>query len=270
MAEMKHYGSVAYCFARLAIQRQLEYPLFLVSWFLMIPIQYFSGIWMIQIIVERFQALKGWEFPELAFIYGLALLSHGLLVVFFINTWHMDHMVIEGLFDRLLLRPMSVFFQLVASYVNFIGLVDLIPGIIIFLYACNAVGFDWTFINICKLISVIIGGVLLRAALFIALGSISFWTKRNSSTVSFALTILDRVTMYPITLYPYLVQVLFTFILPIGFISFYPAADFLQQDAPFHLPLNMAIWSPLIGILCFSLSLLVFKLGMKHYESSGS
>jgi ABC-2 type transport system permease protein len=270
VAKLRHYGSVAACFARLAVQRQLEYPLFLVSWLLMIPIHYFSGIWMLRIIVDRFQSLNGWDFSELAFIYGLGLLSHGLLVVFFINTWHMDHMVINGTFDRLLLRPMSVFFQLVASYVNFIGLIDLIPGTIIFIYGVNAVGLEWSFANIGKLILVVIGGVFLRAALFISLGTIAFWTKRNASTVNFALSTLERVTLYPLSIYPYVIQVLFTFIIPIGFISFYPAADFLGKDHAFLLPLGLALWTPLLGFMCFWLSLKLFKFGMRQYESSGS
>ncbi|MFD2614339.1 ABC transporter permease [Paenibacillus gansuensis] len=267
---VKHYSSVAACFARLAIQRQLEYPLFLVSWLLMIPIQYFSGIWMLRIITDRFQALNGWDFPEITFIYGLGLLSHGLLVVFFINTWHIDHMVINGAFDRLLLRPMSVFFQLVASYVNFIGLVDLIPGFVIFLYGCHAVGFEWSAANIGKLVLIVLGGLLIRAALFISLGTIAFWTKRNASTVSLALSTLERVTMYPLSLYPYLVQVLFTFVVPLGFITFYPAAGMLGKETAFRLPLELALWTPVLGALCFWVSLLVFRWGMTKYESSGS
>ncbi len=47
MHALRHYGSVAYCYARLSIQRQLEYPMFLVSWILMIPIAYFSGLWIL-------------------------------------------------------------------------------------------------------------------------------------------------------------------------------------------------------------------------------
>ncbi|MBW5445044.1 ABC transporter permease [Cohnella sp. CFH 77786] len=267
---LRHYGSVAVCFARLAIQRQLEYPLFLVSWFLMIPIQYFSGIWMLKILVDRFQPLNGWDFPELAFVYGLGLISHGIMVVLFINTWHIDNMVINGQFDRLLLRPMNVFFQLVSSYFNFIGLIDLIPGTVVFLYGCHLVGFEWTFANMIKLILVLIGGVLIRASLFIALGTIAFRTKKNASMVGFALSLLERATMYPLSIYPYVIQVLFTFVIPIGFISFYPAVGFLGKSSGFQIPFDLALWTPAVGIVCFLLSQQLFKSGLKHYESSGS
>jgi ABC-2 type transport system permease protein len=270
VSTVRHYYSVAACFARLAVQRQLEYPMFLVSWLLMIPIAYLSGAWMLKIIIDRFHSLNGWGFPQLAFIYGLGLLSHGVMVVFFINTWHIDNMVVQGNFDRLLLRPMNVFFQLIASYVNFIGLIDMIPGSIIFIYASHLVGMDWSFLNILKLILIIGGGVFIRAALFICLGSISFWTKRSASLVGFTLTLLERTTMYPLNIYPIVLQMIFTFLIPIGFISFYPASEFLGQASGFHIPLSMALWTPIMGIVCFMISQFIFTIGMKKYESAGS
>jgi ABC-2 type transport system permease protein len=267
---MRHYFSVAVCFARLAVQRQLEYPLFLVSWLLMIPIAYFSGLWVLKIITDRFQSLNGWDFSHLAFIYSLGQFSHGLLVVFFITTWYIDSMVIEGTFDRLLLRPMNVFFQLIVSYVNFIGIVDLLPGTILFIYASHLVSFDWSVVNILKLILIVIGGTLIRAALFICLSSVSFWTKRSTSLIGFTLNLLERTTVYPLNIYPLALQMIFTFLIPIGFISFYPASEFLGQSSGFHIPFSMALWTPLVGIVFFMISQLIFNLGMKKYESAGS
>jgi len=269
LSVLRHYGSVAACYLRLTFQQQLEYPLFLVSWMLMIPIQYFAGIYLLKVIIDHFRHLNGWTYPDLVFIFGLGLLSHGLMVVFFINSWMIGRMVIDGTFDRLLLRPMNVFFQLIASYFNFIGLIDLIPGIIIFLYACSLVGFEWTLPNILKLVLILAGAVLIRAALFVMIGSIAFWTKKNAAVHNFALVILERTTMYPLNLYPYLIQALFTFVIPIGFISFYPASAFLDRDR-FVLPFDLAILTPVIGLVFYGLSQLIFNWGLRKYESAGT
>lgn len=267
---LKYHVSVASCFYRLAIQRQLEYPLFLVSWLLLIPTQYFAGVWLLKVLTVRFQPLNGWDFPELAFLYGLGLLSHGLNVVLFIQAWHIDGMVIRGGFDRMLLRPMNVFFQFVVNYFNFIGLIDLIPGTIIFLYACKLVGFDWTFANIVKLFLVVGGGTLIRASIFTVLGSIAFWTKKSASLVGMTLALQERTTMYPLQLYPYTIQVILSFVIPIGFISFYPAVEFLGKTDGFQLPSGLALWTPVIGLISFVVSHAVFHVGLRNYESSGS
>jgi ABC-2 type transport system permease protein len=266
----RHYAVVFGYYAKLAIQRQLEYPLFLISWLLMIPTQYFSGIWMLRIIVNRFQPLNGWGFDDLAFLYGLGLLSHGLVVVLFIPTWNTEYAILRGEFDRLLLRPMNVFFQFVTGYFNFIGLIDLIPGVVIFLYACRRVGFEWSLANIGLLALVIIGGTLIRAGIFTIMGAVAFWTKRSRNLITMSLWTMEKSTMYPVSVYPYLVQAFLTVLMPIGFVSFYPAEQFLGKTSHVGLPLGMALWTPLVGVICFSVAYSIFRLGLRKYESAGS
>ncbi|NUU64427.1 ABC transporter permease [Paenibacillus agri] len=270
MSGVKHYFTVFGYYAKLAIQRQLEYPLFLVSWLLMIPTQYFAGIWMLRIIVDKFQPLEGWTFNDLAFLYGLGLLSHGLVVVFFIPTWGTESAVLRGEFDRLLLRPLNVFFQFITGYFNFIGLIDLIPGIVIFLYAAHAVGFNWGLLSILKLVITIIGGVLIRGGIYTIVGAVAFWTKRSGNLIGMTIATLERTTMYPLTLYPYVVQVVLTFLLPIGFISFYPAESFLGKTASLELPVDMTIGTLIVGLVCMAVAYMVFRQGLRRYESAGS
>ncbi|MFF2015772.1 ABC transporter permease [Paenibacillus sp. NPDC058177] len=270
MSGVKHYFTVFGYYAKLAIQRQLEYPLFLVSWLLMIPTQYFAGIWMLRIIVDKFQPLEGWTFNDLAFLYGLGLLSHGLVVVFFIPTWGTESAVLRGEFDRLLLRPLNVFFQFITGYFNFIGLIDLIPGIVIFLYAAHAVGFNWGLLSILKLVITIIGGVLIRGGIYTIVGAVAFWTKRSGNLIGMTIATLERTTMYPLTLYPYVVQVVLTFLLPIGFISFYPAESFLKKKASLELPFDMTIGTLIVGLVCMAVAYMVFRQGLRRYESAGS
>lgn len=267
---LKHYLSVSGYLIKMEIQSQLEYPSFLVCWAIGIPIQYISGVWMIGVITERFQSLNGWDFPHITFLYGLSLLSQAIMVVLFIQTWHIEGMVIHGEFDRLLLRPLNVFYQFCVQYFNFIGFLDMLPGIIIFLYGCSAVGFVWTFSNTIKLILVICGAVLIRAAFFTTIGCISFWTKGSRSLVRTGEVLLERTTMYPLSIYPYAIQVIFTFILPFGFISFYPASEFLKQTEHLVIPLDFALITPIVGIITAYIALLVFTTGLKKYESAGS
>ncbi len=270
IATLRHYLSVSGCLVRMALQAQFEYPLFLVSWLLMIPIQYFSGIWMLQVLVERFHDLAGWTFPQLAFVYGLGLLSHGVMIVLAIQTWNIEFYVNEGAFDRMLLRPMNVFFQFLADYTNLIGLIDLIPGTIIFAVGCQLTGFAWTAENIFKLVLVVAGGVLIRTGFYTIICSIAFWTKRSYPMIQVGHDLLLRTTFYPLSIYPYALQMILTFALPLAFISFYPAVEFLGQSSRTVLPLGLALWTPVVGILVFAASQAVFRIGMRAYESVGS
>src|SRR5580658_4313018 len=100
LATLRTHWTVAACFARLALQRQMEYPLFLFTWLISNPLQYIFGIWLLKTIVDRFHPLSGWNLPQLAFVYGLGLISHGLVVLLFVQSWSVDNMIGTGDFDR--------------------------------------------------------------------------------------------------------------------------------------------------------------------------
>ena len=269
ISSWKHYSSVALTYAKLAIQQQLEYPAFLLSWILLIPMQYFAGVWMLGVIIERFNSLSGWTFHDITFLYGLALVSHGIMVTLFIPTWSISGRVIRGDFDRLLVRPMNVFFQMVAGYFNFIGLIDLVPGVVIFLFGCFHADIAWSVFSVIKILLVIFGAVLIRAAFFTMLGATAFWTKSSNSLVALGLKTIEQTTTYPLSMYPKIIQGVFTFLMPFGFISFYPASDLLGKQG-MEFPLDFSLLTPLIGILMFTISTWMFHQGMRRYESAGS
>ena len=265
-----HCASVACYSAKLSLQRQLEYPAFLLSWGLMIPIQYFSGIWMLHVLSTRFEALSGWTFPQIAFLYGLALFSHGLQVVFFIPTWQIEWMVTNAGFDRLIVRPMDMLFQLLTRVVNLIGCIDLIPGTLIFLYGCLHLNIPWSMTNVLLLIVTVLGATLLRAGLYLLVNSLAFWTMRSGSLNSLILEIQQRGSMYPLSFYPWFLQWIFSLLIPVAFISFYPAADWLNVDVPRPLPVGISLATPLVGLLVFWIGTKIFRAGLKRYESTGS
>lgn len=270
MKTFNRYLSMAKMYLKINIQCGLEYPAYLISWLISNPLQFIFGIITIKVVVEQFHPLGGWEFPQIAFMYGLGILSHGLSIIFFIQTWYMDYLVTEGEFDRLLVRPLNVFFQFCFMDFNFVGITDFIPGFVIFVYGCIASHFPLTILNLVKIIIVIVGATLLRGAIYTLTGSLSFWTKRSSSLRSIQLSLFGYATQYPMNIFPKIIQNLFTFIFPLGFISYYPASEFFNKNTGYKIFGSLSVWTLIIGIGFYVLSMAVFKLGLRRYESSGS
>lgn len=269
LGRIKHYASVGAILLRQSIQAWMEYPVSLMGWLLANPIQFLVGFATIRFVVEQFETLQGWGYEQLAFLYGLSVLSHGLSIVLFIQTWYLGYLVINGEFDRFLLRPLNVLFQYLFMDFNLIGFTDLIPGIIIFVYGCIRVQFEWNLKNIVLMAAVLTGGTLLRGAIWLILGAVSFWSKNRGGFVTFTLQLYDRTTMYPLTMYPRFIQAIFTFILPLGWITFYPAGAFLNKDT-LYLPVSAHMVTLLVGTASFMLACFVFTRGLKRYESSGT
>ncbi len=270
MNKLKHYCSVAMLSARLSIQSCIEYPIAFIGWLISNPIQFLVGFATIKFVVMEFDTIAGWDFKELAFLYGVSILSHGLSVIFFTKTWYMGWTIIHGEMDRLRVRPMNTLFQFLVGELNFVGLTDLIPGIILFVYGCISVDFKWTLYNTVAMICTIVGATLLRGAVYLALGSITFWSKSPMHISGFLQELFNRTNMYPLSMYPRAVQFVFSFILPFSWICFYPATEFLGKDSLIKLPFGMAFITLALGIVLFMIACRIFSAGFKQYESAGS
>lgn len=118
---IKHGASVAIFSFKLSLERQFEYPIYIISNFIMIPLMYGSGVLLLYFMVNSYQPINGWTFPQLVFVYGIGDISHAVMMIFSAQLWWMQNYIIRGEFDRMLLRPMNVYYQFLSSEINFIA-----------------------------------------------------------------------------------------------------------------------------------------------------
>lgn len=267
---IKHYAGVTLANLRISILTVLEYPANILGWLLSNPIQFIVGFATIKFVVAEFGSINGWGYGQLAFLYGLAIISHALSMILFVRGWFMGHLVVEGEFDRYMLRPMSVLYQFFFTCFNLVGITDLIPGICVFAYGCVKIHFVWNLYNVLKLISVLVGATLIRGGVYLILGSTSFWTKGVADYGAYTQELFDKTTMYPLTMYPEGIQFLFTYLIPIGWVSFYPASEMLDIANGGFVWVGTAWLTLLIGILSFIVAAFIFHRGLRRYESAGN
>jgi len=270
MTGFKYHITTGLFMLKINLQSQLEYPAFLIGWLLNNALQFGAGIGMMWVITNQFQDINGWSFGHIAFMYGLGVISHGLAVVIFIQTWFIDGLVVHGEFDRMLLRPMNVYFQFCVYTINLIGITDIIPGGIVLTLGIISTGFNLNLQNIFGLIIVIIGATMIRGGVYTLVGSIGFWTKNTRNIVMVIQDLITRTHMYPLSIFNRTTQAILTFILPLGFMTFYPAAYFLDMETGFRFPGYMPFWVFLIGLICMILGRAVFTAGLRHYDSAGN
>lgn len=270
LAKIRHYTSVSWGYLKVSILNVFEYPANMIGWLISNPLQFLVGFATIQFVVKEFGDIAGWNYGQLAFLYGLAIISHALSMIFFVQGWFMGYFVIEGAFDRFMLRPMNVLYQFCFTHFNLIGITDLIPGLCVFLYGCIQVKFACNLRNILTLFVILLGATFIRGGIYIIIGSSSFWTKSIADFGGYTQEFMDKTTMYPLSMYPEAVQFILTFLIPIGWVSFYPAADLMGISGELFMP-GIAPWISLaMGALVFAVAAAVFYTGLKRYESAGS
>ncbi len=65
------------------------------------------------ILITRIPSLGGWSIQEIIFLYGFAMIPYGLFNILSLNLYEFGNAyIMEGKFDRVLLRPVSSLFQI--------------------------------------------------------------------------------------------------------------------------------------------------------------
>src|SRR5580698_5083621 len=66
------------------------------------------GLAFVVVLFQKIPQLAGWGVEEVLFLYGFSLVPYGLFNVISVNLYDFgNNYIIEGKFDRILLRPIS-------------------------------------------------------------------------------------------------------------------------------------------------------------------
>lgn len=239
---------------------------------LMVQAIIYIGIYLsIWIIFNKFQTVKGWNLYEVLFLYNLNMFSYSLSSLFFWSPFNeLESMVQEGTFDSILIRPLNPFLSLIFRGFNHGFLGSLILGIMIFGLCADKLSIVWTFGKIIWLLIVILGAILIQAAIMIATGSLCFWFIKSSAVIDTAIYGFRRFLDYPIIIYDKIVQVLITFIIPYAFVNYYPSQYFLNKTGEVVFSPYFKYGTPVVGLLFFFISYRIWVWGLSKYQSTGS
>lgn len=267
--ELIHYLDVTVHMFKMAVMTVIEYPSNIAGWLISNPLQFIMGFAIIKFVVESFGEINGWNYGQLAFLYGLSVISHALSMIFFVQGWFMGYYVMEGDFDRYLTRPLGVMYQFFFTNINIVGITDLIPGVLVFMYGCVKSGVTVNLFFIVQIIVTLIGATLIRGGIYILLGSTSFHTRSAVDFGQYTQEIMDKTTMYPMSMYPESMQFILTYLIPIGWISFYPAASFLGINSRYA-GMMIPFITLAAGVLVMLVAGAYFNMGLRKYESAGN
>ena len=116
-----------------------------------------------------------------------------------------------------------------------------------------------------KVIVFLITASLVMIALQNAAAASCFWIQNSFYILDFVTKFKDY-ARYPITIFSPVFRFIFTFLMPIAFIAYYPSLVILRPDA---VPLLTWI-SPLLGCVFFWLSYKLWMFGALKYSGTGS
>ena len=97
----------------------------------------------------------------------------------------------------------------------------------------------------------------------------AFWIVKTDALSTFKWS-LNEFIQYPLSIYDRWIQIMLTFVFPVAFIGFFPSQVLLEKTDYLGFPSQIVFLSPLVGIVLFIISYLLFFVGIKNYKSTGS
>jgi ABC-2 type transport system permease protein len=225
-----------------------------------------AGCGFVFVLFGRIPHLQGWSFEEVLFIYGFSLLPMGLFNIISLNLYEFgDIYVVQGKFDRVLLRPLHSLFQVLFENFRLESIQEMAIGLFVVAYCAIRLQLSWTLANLLLFPALVLCGGIIYASIFVLITSVNFWFEDR---IGLAPPIFNMIPFgrYPVTIYNTFVQFMLNWIVPFAFASFYPTIRFLGRTE--FLPEFYLI--PLVTCVVALLALWVWGRGVQHYKSTGS
>ena len=222
----------------------------------------FVSFW---ILFKNFPAINGWGYYEMLFLYGFSLVAITPVQCLFDNNWSLRMAVFSGDFIKYCFRPINIFFYYQSEVFDIKGLGQLAFGIGTIIYSWVKIGLDFTPLILLKMIVFLITASLFMIAMQNAAAATCFWIMNSFYVLDLATRFKDY-AKYPITIFGSVFRFIFTFVLPIAFIAYYPSLVILRPD---KVPL-LSWLSPFLGVFFFWVSYKIWMRGALKYDGTGS
>lgn len=224
------------------------------------------GIVFLWAVYSRIPDINGWLFWEVVFMYAMIYMSEGFASLFFDGTWRLGGLVNRGEFDTFLLRPVSPILQVLSAGVGMNGLGNIVIGAIMVWQSFLHMDMAWTFGKVAITALLLLTAVAIRVAINLAANTSAFWIKNAGNAFPLMIHTLSDFAKYPITIFTLGIQLLVAILVPFAFISFFPATYLFGKAG--------AEWfwllPPAAVIYCSFIAYVLFRLGLKSYESTGN
>lgn len=260
------------CWAMLvtSIRAEMQYRMNFVTEVLFDLGYHSLGFLFLWAVVGNFGALGDWSLNDMALLYGIQLAGSSLWSLSFSRLLLMQGLVIEGHYDQMLLRPVPIALQFMFGGFRIATIGHVVGAVIILGIAIRNASIDWTAAHVVFLVSAVLGSAMIRGAFELVPAAMTF-RLLGGGRASFGVEIVFRnFGIYPLDIFGSGLRGFLTFILPVAFVGWIPAAVLLGHTGSLPIPTWVAWASPALGVLLLGAAWTFFLRESRQYQSSGT
>ncbi len=262
--KIKRHLRLARIFASTSISAQLEYRMNFVVNLAGSLLTAGGALFGLLVLYSDGQPLGGWTYREAMVVVGLYMLVQGFIGAFLTpNLNQLGEAVRTGTLDFTLLKPVDAQFYVSTHNVNPFRLNDLLIGLGLVVWAASGLA-SVTAAGILTGSLLIVAALAIVYAIWFMLTTTAFWFVRVANLTDLFGS-LFRAGQMPVTAYPGWVRVLFTFVVPVAFITTVPAEAIVGRIDPLGAFLALAVTAVLLA-----LSRWFWRFAVRSYTSASS
>jgi ABC-2 type transport system permease protein len=267
---MGYYLHIGWAYGKLHFKKMLmfraSFAINCVSQFLYYSID-FALIW---IMVTAFRHMNGWNQYEVMLLFAMNLIGSSIASLFLNETFVVIKVGVQnGTFDDVLTKPAAPLPYLCFQNINPAYLTHIMLSVILL---CVGFGNLGTSIDIAVILKLLLGiacGFAVYTGINLFAMAPLFILRRTDSFV-IILFFLKEYAVYPLSIFPFVMQVSMTFVLPYAMVGYFPLRSILGKQDALLLGDSLLYLSPVISFAFFALNVWFFHFCLRRYKSSGS
>jgi len=247
------------------VKSQMQYK---TSFFLLSLGQFlvsFSALLGVWFMMSRFHTVDGFTFPEVLICFAVTLTGFSVAESF-ARAFDLFPVVISnGEFDRMLMRPRGLIFQMLAAKLELSRFGRVIQAVAVLCYAIPASGIVWTGDKVLTLALMIVCGAVVFSCLFLIYAAISFFTIEGLEFMNVLTDGGREFGRYPFSVYGKEVLKFLTCIVPMALFQYYPLLYLIGRETS-----KWYMFMPLLSLLFVFPAYGLWRIGLRNYKSTGS
>ena len=225
----------------------------------------FSVFISVFFMFSRFGSVADFTYNQVLLCFAIVLMAFAISECFFRGFDTFPSTISNGEFDRIMVRPRGIVFQVLASKIDLSRIGRLVQAVVVLICAIPTSGVVWSPLKVITLVLMLLGGIAVFSSLFVVYAALCFFTIEGLEFMNIFTDGGREFGTYPLSIYGKEILKFFTFVVPLALFQYFPLLYLLGRTDNL-----LCMFAPLFSLLFSLPAYLLWRLGVKRYTSTGS
>ena len=215
-------------------------------------------------LLDRFGSVGCYTLPQLSLCYAVILAGTSLAECFARGIDAFGRILSEARFDRIMLRPRPLLFQVLCQDMKPTMFARVLQAAVMLVWAIGSGAVVWTPVKAIVLALMILCGAGVFFGVYLVNACVTFFTLEHIEALNIFMDGPREYGKYPFGIYGKPVLIILTFLVPLALVQHWPLQYLFDRGPAWYGLL------PIVSLVFLIPCGLLWRLGVRHYRSTGS